>query len=328
MPDSAAKAQQCVAALEEAIAQAVALAGGDTTAIKPNHRVAFHWPPHPIAPSYHVIESDWTGEAFVEIDGARHPIKVARTPYGVFGRCDRYWVDARGDSLHEMLRQLEQRCEPLLARQRIIAETLGLSGRFEESFSELGPADLVQLLYCVDRDVANEARSRIETYASSKVFGPALIRILRDDRHPHRRIAQWCVLDLFEDLTSFCPDPESQGKAIMAIRDLIWNAEDDYARTIYKAGVVLGGHVSNQPAADALIECFRAPSRVGRRSAIHASFHLAEWLPDRKGQIVEDLSWVAEHDPEPALREFAASIARDIQAGEVDHMMEPVFPGE
>ncbi|MBX7134110.1 MAG: hypothetical protein K1X67_15665 [Fimbriimonadaceae bacterium] len=328
MPDSAEKAQQCVAAVEEAISRAVKAAGGDTTAIKPNHRVPFHWPPHPVAPSYHIIESDWTGEAFVEVDGVQHPIKVARTPYGVFGRCDRYWVDARGESLHEMLRELENRCAPLLARQKIIAETLGQPGRFGGSFSDLGPADWVRLLYCVDRDVANEARSRIETYASSKIFGPALIRILQDDRHPHRRIAQWCVLDLFEDLSSFCPDPESQHQAILAIRNLIWNAPDDYARTIYKAGVVLGGHVSNEPAADALIECFRAPSRIGRRSAVHASFHLAEWLPARREQIIESLNWVAANDPEPAMREFAASIARDILAGEVDHMMEPVFDGE
>ena len=57
-------------------------------------------------------------------------------------------------------------------------------------------------------------------------------------------------------------------------------------------------------------------------------FHLAEWLPARREQIIESLNWVAANDPEPAMREFAASIARDILAGEVDHMMEPVFEGE
>jgi hypothetical protein len=328
MPDTVESAARVVDALDRFIEQAVVDAKGDTTAIRPAHRIPFHWPPHSIAPSYHVLESDWTGEAQLESNGETFSIRVARTPYGVFGRCEQLWVDARGDSLHEMLREFERRCEPLFTRQRTISATLGIPGRFWGPISELPPSDLVKLLYCPDRDVANEARLEIETHASSMVFGPALIRVLQDDRHPHRRIAQWCALDLFEDLNSFCSDQASQLEAVRAIRDLLWNAPDDYARTIYKAGVVLGGHVSSEPAADALIECLFAPSRVGRRSAIHASFHLAEWLPERRSEILDGLNKVAETDPEPLLCEFAASIARDIEAGEVDHMMEPVFEGE
>ena len=43
-----------------------------------------------------------------------------------------------------------------------------------------------------------------------------------DDRHPHRRSAQWCVLDMFEDLPSFCPTGEDQQAAIHAIQGLMW----------------------------------------------------------------------------------------------------------
>ncbi|MFX8988315.1 hypothetical protein ABTN23_19740, partial [Acinetobacter baumannii] len=71
----------------------------------------------------------------------------------------------------------------------------------------------------------------------------ALLEILRDREHPMRRIAQWCVLDLFEDLPSYFPDDEGQKQAVDAMSGLLWDAEDDYARTVFKAGVVLGGHV-------------------------------------------------------------------------------------
>ncbi|HRI43645.1 MAG TPA: hypothetical protein PLL78_01405 [Fimbriimonadaceae bacterium] len=328
MPDTLGEATRLVGELERFIDAAVAANGGRTEAERPAHRIPFHWPPHPVAPAYHVLESDWTGQAEVVIDDTRYSVRTARTPYGVFGRCESLWVDARADSQHEMLRELTRRAEPLIARQRIIGSTLGINGRYERSIGDLEPIGVMKLLYCPDRDVANEARLEIETRASSGLFGPALVAILQDRRHPHRRIAQWCVLDLLEDIGSFFPDAKSQTEAIAAIRDLIWSAEDDYARTVYKAGVVLGGHVSTEPAAEALIECFEAPSRIGRRSAIHASFHLAEWLPERRSQILTALSKRAESDPEPLLKDFAAGIARDIEGGEVDHVMEPVFENE
>lgn len=328
MPDTLDEATRLAGELERFIDDAVAKNGGRTEAERPSHRIPFHWPPHPVAPAYHVLESDWTGQTELTIDGTPYVVRIARTPYGVFGRCESLWLDARADSQHEMLRELERRAEPLIARQRIIGQTLGMPSRYEGSIGTLSPLDLLKLLYCPDRDVANEARLDIETRASSGLFGPALVAILRDRRHPHRRIAQWCVLDLLEDIGSFFPSETAQNEAIDAIKDLLWSAEDDYARTIYKAGVVLGGHVSNEPAAEALIACFEAPSRIGRRSAIHASFHLAEWLPSRRLQILESLRRAAATDPEPLLREFASAIARDIESGEVDHVMEPMFEDE
>lgn len=328
MPDALGEATRLVGELEKFIEESVARNGGRTEAERPSHRIPFHWPPHPVAPAFHVLESDWTGRAEVEIDGTPFAVDIARTPYGVFGRCEALWLDARADDEAEMLRELARRAEPLILRQRTIGSLLGLPGRFEGSIGDLPPTCLLRLLYCTDRDVANEARLEVEKRASSGLYGPALIAILRDRRHPQRRIAQWCVLDLLEDIASFFPDPEAQSGAIAAIRDLIWEAEDDYARTIYKAGVVLGGHVSNEPAAEALLGCLEAPSRIGRRSAIHASFHLAEWLPERRTQILSALERSAQSDPEPRLREFASSIARDIRNGEVDHVMEPLFEDE
>jgi len=97
---------------------------------------------------------------------------------------------------------------------------------------------------------------------------------------------------------------------------------------VYKAGVVLGGHVCDDPAAAALFHCFHAPSRIGRRSAYHASFHLAEWRPDLRSQVLERLRQAALTDPEPLLAIFADKLADDVDRGEVDHVMEPMFPDE
>ena len=133
---------------------------------------------------------------------------------------------------------------------------------------------------------------------------------------------------MFEDLPSFCPNEDTQAQAVIAIRNLVWNAADDYARTIYKAGVVLGGHVCTPQAAEAILECVRAPSKFGRRSAIHASFHLAEWMKEYKTQILVTLDEAATEDSEPLLREFAASMARDVRTGAYEHMTEPGFPEE
>lgn len=294
----------------------------------PGNRVPFLWPPHPVSADYHVLESDWTGATELGIGKETFDVAVARTPYGIFGRIDSLWCEAKGSSDEEMLRSLANACRPLIIRQTTIAKTIGIEGRYTRSIGELRALDHLKLLFCKDRDVANESRTVIETRASEGSYGPSLIRILREDRHADRRVAQWCVLDLFEDLPGFLPSREDSDAAVDAIKMLMWTAEDDYARTIYKAGVVLGGHVCTDAAADALIACTFAPSRVGRRSAIHALFHLCEWMPRRSREVVATLGKAAERDPVPSLRKFAKAMAADIAGGASDHVMEPLFEAE
>lgn len=320
--------RQVLADLEKFIDEAVAANGGSTAAVKPNHRVKFHWPPHPISYEYHVLTSDWKGNATFEAHGEVFEVQVANTSYGTFGRCEVIWHEDRGDTLELMLVNLRRSSEPLFQRQLSVNRCLGKDGRFRGHVRDLSPSELIRLLYCDDRDVANEARTEIETHASQRIFAPALIAILQDRRHPNRRSAQWCVLDLFEDLPSFCPGEAQQEEAVQAMRDLIWDAEDDYARTIYKAGVVLGGHLPHKHGGPVLLECLNAPSKIGRRSAIHGLFHVVEWLPDLRQAVVLALREVAEDDPEPILREFARLMARDIEARDFDHIPEPTFPDE
>lgn len=321
-------ALQILRDLESFIDESVAKNGGDTTAVRPNHRIKFRWPPHPISYEYHVLTSDWSGQAQFSAHGETFDVVVAITPYGVFGRCEDIWHEDRGDTLELMLLRLRESSEPLFQRQLAINDCRGKPGRFTGHFRDLPPGDLVKLLYCRDRDVANEARTEIETHASQRIFTPALVAILNDRRHPYRRSAQWCVLDLFEDLPSFCRDEDEEHAAVQAMRDLIWDAEDDYARTIYKAGVVLGGHLPHKHGGPILLECLNAPSKIGRRSAIHGLFHVVEWLPDLKTGVLLALREVAEDDPEPILRDFARQMALDIEAGGIDHHPEPIFPEE
>lgn len=314
--------------LDAFILHAVGAAGGDTRAVRPGHRVKFHWPPHPVSYEYHVLPSDWKGKAELQDSGERFEVDVAVTPWGTFGRCDALWLEARGDDVPLMLRNLGQAAQPLLKRQRLIAATLGREGRFTESVRDLAPVDLLKLLYCQDRDVANDAREAIETHEHAKAFLPGLMHVLNDRRHPYRRSAQWCVLDLFEDLPSFLRAPEQAPGPIEAIQRLIWEAEDDYARTIYKAGVVLGGHLAHLGGGEALLECLSSPSRFGRRSAIHGLFHVVEWLPDLRARVVAALRACSDREEIPDLRDFARDMARDIGAGAYDHIPEPVFPEE
>lgn len=301
---------------------------GSTQAIKPGHRVKFSWPPHPISYSYHVLASDWTGEAGFTAHGQRFEVKVARTPHGVFGKCDAIWLEARGDSLEEMLTNMQREAEPLFQRQETIASTLGQSGRYTGAIRDLSPLSLLKLLYCPNRDVANDAQREIETHARSGTFTPALIAILRDRLHPHRRSAQWCVLDMFEDLPSFCTSPSFESEAVVAIKGIIWDAEDDYARTAFKAGVVLGGHIPYRSGGPALLDCLRAPSKIGRRSAIHGLFHVVEWIPDMREKVAAALKEQAQVDPEPLLRGYAERMAEDIEADQPEHFQEPIFPDE
>ena len=319
-------AEEIRAALEAYIISAAT--GEPQEARDPGHRIPFHWPPHPVSNRYHVLPSEWTGRAQMSAHGELFDVRVARTPHGVFGRCDALWHEAKGGTLDEMLANLEREAGPLFARQVSIHQTLGLPGRFTGHIRDLPPIDLLRLLYCPDRDVASESRTEIETHASSKLFFPALLAILRDERHPNRRSAQWCVLDLFEDLPSFAETPDEEVAAVQAIRDLLWTATDDYARTMYKAGVVLGGHMPHEHGGPVLIEILKAPSKVGRRSAIHGLFHVVEWHQDTKPKVIAALRSVAASDPEGQLREYAASMAADIEAGNYEHVEEPVFPEE
>jgi hypothetical protein len=311
-----------------AFIEASAAGDGSAAPVKPAHRIPFHWPPHPVSLDYHVLPSDWTGKARLEAHGEVFDVSVAKTAFGVFGRADKFWNEARGSTEEEMLENLREGTEPLFSRQFAIAKALGRDGRFDCLIRSLGPVELLRLLYCEDRDVSSEARVEIEKQASLGVFLPALIRILRDETHPHRRSAQWCVLDMFEDLPAFARSDEAQQAAIDAIHDLMWSATDDYARTIYKAGVVLGGHVCTDAAADALISCIAAPSKYGRRSAMHAVFHLVEWMPERREQAAEALRRQIAVEPEPMLQKFAECMAADIEEDNVEHVTEPLFTEE
>ncbi|MBX3118867.1 MAG: hypothetical protein KF784_07355 [Fimbriimonadaceae bacterium] len=325
---SAELAEQLAKDLQAYIDAYVDAHGGSTTSVKPGHRVPFHWPPHPISYKYHVLRSDWSGTSTVKMYGEEFDLQVARTPHGVFVRCDDIWHEERGETLEQATQNLIETSKPYFDRQFAIAESLGMSTRFKGHISELDPLSLMKLLYCTDRDVANEARTVIELHGSDHIFLPALLIVLNGRKHPNRRSAQWCVLDLFEDMSSFCKTQEEIDSAVAAIRSLIWDAEDDYARTIYKAGVVVGGHLPGTIGGPLLIDCLNAPSRIARRSAIHGLFHVVEWSQQMRESVVAAIRKVAKHDPEPLLREYAEAMANDIESAAFDHIAEPVFEDE
>lgn len=324
----AERAKELVEALDAYIARELARHGGSTQARQPNHRVKFHWPPHPVSYSYHVLASDWSGQTSFDAHGETFGVEVAKTPFGVFGRCDSIWLEARGATLEAMIAEMKRAASPFFQRQLVIGRTLESAGRFAGHVSELPPLDLLKLLYCEDRDVANDAMIAIETHEDGRIFAPALVFVLRDRRHPNRRSAQWCALDLFEDLPSFCPDEADQRVAAAAMRDLLWDADDDFARTVYKAGVVLGGHVPQRVGEPVLLDCLAAPSRIGRRSAIHGLFHVVEWTPSTRQRIVAALREAANRESDAQLEEFARLMARDIEEGAYDHIPEPIFAEE
>lgn len=301
---------------------------GTTESIRPAHRVKFFWPPHPVSYSYHVLTSDWTGGASFEANGETFLVRVARTPYGVFGRCDAIWHEERGETEEEMLSRLRESAEPLFRRQLLIAKTLEREGRFTGEIGALEALDWLKLLYCPDRDVANEAHWLIERARNRADLLPALLFILEDRTHPHRRSAQWCVLDLFEDLPSFASTSEAEARAVASVAGLLADAEDDYARTVYKAGVVLGGHLPHRSGAEALVASLASPSRIGRRSAIHALFHVVEWMPDRRDDMIRTLRTHAREEGDSLLSRFASNIASDLEHERIDHVVEPTFPDE
>lgn len=301
---------------------------GGTSHNDPGRRVKLVWPPHSVSHEYALGAADFDKETSLSGYGEVFKVMVAETPHGFFGRCEVLWNDAKGETLEEMLANLRLGMEPMLLRRHKTAETLGMKGLMHLPLKYLGPLDLLKLLFCVDRDVAMEARTVIEIQASTGLFLPSFLEILRDRSHPMRRSAQWCVLDMFEDLPAFAKTQEESAAAVAAIKDLMWDAEDDFCRTIYKAGVVLGGHICTDEAAEALLALLKAPSRIARRSSSHAVFHLVEWRPEQKERVVTALELMAKEDSEELLRSFAGHMASDIACGAHDHVPEPVFPNE
>ena len=316
------------AELEAWVEGQVSLQAGDFRATKPGHYQPWRWPIHPVSYDYHISVSEWHGTATLTHEGQDYPVVVARTPWGVFGRCEALRAEAMGESDEDMLLTLLDTCQPLFARRRQVGTLLQLDGPYQGRMRDLDALSLLKLFYASDRSIAHDAQKELETKGGPAAYGPALISILKESKHKNRRTAQWLVLDLFEDLSSYCPTPGAESEAVQAIRDLIWNSEDDYARTIYKAGVVLGGHICTPEAAEAIVDLMSAPSRIGRRSAMHASFHLCEWMPTRKNQVVETLARASTSDPEPLLRVYSAGLMRDIQNEVVDHLAEPIFADE
>ncbi len=322
------KAAQTLAASIREMIDAYVERSGTTDVFPTGHRIPFHWPPHPISYNYLLHESDWRGEIEADLHGEKFKIELANTTSGVFGRCSELWAETLGATTEEMLSKLQKAVEPLFKRQKQIACCLGLDGRFYGHLNELNASQLLKLLYCPDRDVANDAHTVLETLPNKPDFLPALLVVIRDDRHEHRRSAQWCVLDMFEDLPSYCESEEDELEAIEAITNLIKHAPDDFARTIYKAGVVLGGHLPDNNGGPALLNCLQAPSKFGRRSAIHGLFHVVEWDQEMRPVVVSALQDLANSDPEPQLREFARLMASDIETESQDHIPEPIFKGE
>lgn len=294
----------------------------------PGRRTKLIWPPHSVSHEFGLGSADFTGESTVGGYGEVFRVSVAETPHGFFGRCETLWNDARGETREEMLANLRLGMEPMLLRRHMIAQTLGMKGLMHFPLKHLGHLDLLKLLYCPDRDAAMEARTILETQASSRLFLPSLLAILSDRIHPLRRSPQWCVLDMFEDLPAFAKTEEESAGAVAAIKELMWESDDDYCRTIYKAGVVLGGHICTDEAAAALLDLVKAPSRIARRSASHAVFHLVEWRPEFRETVVAAMQVMAGEDSEPLLRDFAGHMADDIASGAHDHVPEPVFPDE
>lgn len=292
------------------------------------HRKEFRWPPRRVSVDFGVPGSAFHEETTLKIGEHSYLVEIAESQGFVFGRVEGLWHEARGRKREEVLTSLVRIAEPLIERRRGMGECLGLPGEFTGTMDELAPLDMLKLLFARDRDIAHDAAVAIETHASLHVFGPSLIAILNEREHPFRRGAQWATLDLLEDLPSFCVCPEQQSEAIKAMSGLIWDAPDDYCRTIYKAGVVLGGHVCTHEAAEELLRCLNAPSRVGRRAAYHAAYHLVEWLPSYRDRVVQALQARIPIEPEPVLVDYLGAMSRDIREEDLDHVADPVFPDE
>jgi hypothetical protein len=323
-----ATAEELLRDLEEFLAREEASRGGPQPALNPGQRRQFTWPRPSVSAQYNVKHADFKRPVRFELHGEAFTVLIVETPFGFFGRCEALWAEAKGPTEAQMLVNLERELEPLFGRQFAISRTLGLPRRFEGSLAELPPSKHVQLLFCEDRDVAHSVMFEIDSHAASRIYAPALIRILDDESHPFRRTAQWCALDVLEDLPNVCRSEDEALRALRAVGDLMKRASDDYARTIYKAGDVLGDHVADDHAADVLLDVLATGSQpFGRRSAIHGLIHLCEWLPERTDECLEALRSASRDDPDRLLRLYAEATVGDIEGGG-PHGPEPSLVGE
>jgi|GEM_PF-524559 len=300
----------------------------DSTSIDPGHRTRFRWPPPSTSYGYHLSEADWSRTIQIEVFGDLIDLEVAETALGIFGRSPRLWLDAKGDTEQGMIDSFTESARPFYDRLDAISTVLEVPRRYNWNFNMMTSLQLLKLLFGRDRDVANAARIVIETREHSVHFSSALNVILANRTHPMRRSAQWCALDIYEDLQSYCKNENETREAIDAIKGILWDADNDFARTVYKAGVVLGGHLPTDIGGPVLIECLKSPSRIGRRSVIHALFHVVEWAPELQNEIVEQLRNHASTESDPDLRVFALRMAADIELEQTDCVPEPVFPEE
>ncbi|GIV01564.1 MAG: hypothetical protein KatS3mg015_0394 [Fimbriimonadales bacterium] len=320
--------EEILQSLEQFLAEEERRNRGPQPALNPGHRRQFLWPKPSIAAQYNVKPEQFTREVRLEIHGEAFPVLVAETPFGVFGKCEPLWAEAKGSDEEAMIANLKKELEPLFERQFAISRTLGLPRRYDGAISDLEPPQLVRLLFCTDRDVAHQAMYQIESRARTVPYGPALIRVIEDRSHPYRRTAQWCALDVFEDLLNIFPERSDQQRAVDAICEFMMTAEDDYARAVFKAGDVLGDHVATEMAGEGLLRVLEeGESPFGRRSAVHGLIHLCEWLPEFRPRALAALERVSEKDPEPILRDYAAATMEDIRTG-VPHGPEPTLPQE
>lgn len=323
-----ASPEQLLASLEAFLAEELERTGGPVDPVNPGHRRQFTWPKPSIAAQYHVRPTDFKKSVRYEIHGEGFQVLVAETPFGFFGRCDALRAEAKGATIEGMLSNLGRELEPLFRRQFAISRTLRLPRRFDGHINELEPWQLVRLLFCEDRDVAHTAMQDIDAHARSGLYTPCLIRILRDEGHPYRRSAQWCALDIFEDLPNVCRSDSEMREALEAICHLMMTAQDDIIRTIYKAGDVLGDHIATAEAGEILIKVLQQGKYpFGRRSAIHGMIHLCEWLPEYQGRCLEALESASSEDPDASLRAYARATLRDIRSGG-PHGPEPALAGE
>lgn len=319
---------EVLASLEAYLRDEIARNGGPAPALRPDHRKLFIWPRHSVSAQYNVKHNDFVRAARFEAYGEAFSVAIAHTAFGVFGRCDSLKAEAKGVTEAAMFENLRKEVEPLFQRQFAISRILGLSRRYEGAVQDLAPADLIKLLFCVDRDVAHVAMMTIDARATSGLFTPSLIRILRDESHPNRRIAQWCALDIFEDLPNVCVSTEQLNEAIASVQEFMMKSPDDYARAIYKAGDVLGDHIASVTAGEALLRVLESgPQPFGRRSAIHGLIHFCEWFPQQKELVLQKLEAAAKSDPLPVLREYAKATIGDIVSGG-PHGPEPILPEE
>jgi hypothetical protein len=295
---------------------------------KPDHYTPFHWPVHPISHDYAIPKGAWNQIVSWEFHGKIFEVLVAETHQGFFGRCEGMRAEAMGASLQGMLKELKKTCEPLYQRRMEVARRLDLPEPYQGSLNDLDLLSLFKLFFANDRALAHDAANRLETGLPHAMMPHAMLEILRETQHQNRRVAQWLVLDMLEHHESYVTSEVTDADFASALRDLMWDAQDDYARTIFKAGVVLGGHMCTPASANTILELFSAPSAIARRSAMHASFHLREWMPEQEQSVLEKLALIAESDPEPLLTVYANGLRADILSGDTDHVLEPTFPFE